>query len=87
MKTHEEVRARDTRFSWLLSLNKILDKHVTDLRGYITQEFGEPMFEVIEVVFEDGSVVGLGGEHDIVYLENYNEELYQNILDTDPDRN
>lgn len=57
--------------NWL-SLAKVMGKKIIDLEGYISAQFGldTPVFNVCHVVFEDGTLLSLEGEHDIAYVPN-----------------
>lgn len=52
-----------------ISLNKLLNSRIKDVEGRISNEFGAPHFEISRIILEDGSVIFIGGEHDIAYLE------------------
>ncbi len=56
--------------SWI-SLTKLIGKKIVDLEGYLSTEFGDPDFLLVNVVFEDGTRMGIEGEHDHPYLVNY----------------
>lgn len=68
----EENRAKHIRpgSDGRLSLVSMLGKKVIDLEGYISSEYGfdSPIFHVSGVVLEDGEILRLQGEHDIVYF-------------------
>lgn len=59
----------DGRTQWL-SISSMMGKKVVDLEGYVSQRFGfdAPVFNVCNVIFEDGTRQHLQGEHDIVYF-------------------
>lgn len=54
-----------------ISLLKLIGKQVKDIRGYLTGEFGDVVFQVTEIVFDDDSEVGVDGEHEIAYITTY----------------
>lgn len=58
-------------YPYLISLVKLTGKKIADVQGYIIKEFGEPTFKITNLVMEDGSTIGVGGEHDFPYLEPY----------------
>ena len=76
MKTHKQVLANtEARFD--LSLAKIMGKEVVDIVGYISTEFGDPVFKIGYVAFKDGSTTYAEGEHDmkrakVLYFECMN---------------
>jgi hypothetical protein len=74
---------------YLLSYNKICGRKVKDIQGYITNEFDEPVFKLCYIQFEDGTIQGVEGEHDLPYLIDYDEDtadtLY-NIWEEECDR-
>lgn len=51
-----------------LSLSSVLGKKVTDIQGYISMEFGDPVFSISKIIFEDNSSMSVEGEHDMAYL-------------------
>lgn len=58
-----------SRTQWL-SISSMMGKKVVDLEGYVSQHFGfdAPIFNVCNVIFEDGTRQHLQGEHDVVYF-------------------
>lgn len=70
MITLKEIKADNSDF--YLSLSKLMGgKKVKDIQGYLSQEFGDPVFKLCKVVFEDGTQMGCEGEHDLPYLTDY----------------
>jgi hypothetical protein len=61
--------AEEGRPQWL-SLSSMVGKKITDLEGYVSFHFGmdTPVFNVCNVVFDDGARQSLQGEHDISYI-------------------
>jgi hypothetical protein len=57
---------------YLLSLSSVVGKSVKDVHGYVSHQFGEPVFKVSKVVFDDDTEETLGGEHDIAYIDSEN---------------
>lgn len=64
-----------------ISLSKLIEKPIKDIRGYLSSEFGDAVFKLTEVEFEDGTFLGVEGEHDLPYLvqsrsdqPNYDDE-------------
>lgn len=53
---------------YLLSLSSIVGKPIKDVYGYVSGNFGFPVFECTKIVFEDGTWEDLEGEHDIAYI-------------------
>ncbi len=51
-----------------LSFSKLAGKAIVDLHGYISREFGDPVFKISTVVFADGTSVWVDGEHDMPYI-------------------
>ena len=89
MKDHKDVLVEGSDYQ--LSLVKLTGKKIKDIVGYISTEFGDPIFKLCFVVFEGGSEMGCEGEHDMPYLVNYadaviSEEQLQHVMDTDPER-
>lgn len=68
-----------------LSLNKLMEKNIVDIEGYITTEFGDPVFKISSVVFEDGTDEFAEGEHDMPYLTCVDEAIMEEVMKSDPD--
>lgn len=69
-----------------LSLRKLWGKGIKDVTGYICSEFSDPVFKICDIVFEDGTQTSVGGEHDLPFVEDYDEviaEISQKIADED----
>lgn len=56
---------------FMMSLSKLTGKKVVDVTFYIVRQYGSWMMKVCDVVFEDGSTMGVEGEHDFPYLTEY----------------
>lgn len=54
--------------SHTISLCDLIGKEIKDIQGYLTNEFGEPVFRVSTLIFEDGTSMMFEGEHDCPYL-------------------
>lgn len=85
MKTYKDVLVAGS--SWQVSLVKLAGKKIAEITGHISEEFGDPVFQMHSIVFEDGSEMGCEGEHDIAYLTNYknavlSEEQLQHLVET-----
>lgn len=91
MKTHKDVAMEGS--SYLIGLTKIVDKGIKEVVWYLSTEYDDPVFELSQIIFDDGSILGCEGEHDFPYLvtygkstpKNYNDEILSNIYKTDPD--
>ena len=89
MKKYEEVKTSD----YEIGITKITDKKVKEIHGYLSTEFGEPVFKITKVEFEDGKFLGAEGKHDFPYLtgfgdetvDGYDDDNLENIYKTDPD--
>lgn len=89
--TFQELRIPDSSFE--ISLVKLITKPIKDIRGYLTTEFGDPVFKMTKVEFEDGTFLGCEGEHDLPYLvrwgqtdqPNYDDKSLLRITKQDPD--
>lgn len=68
---------------WELSLVKLAGQQIKDVVGYLTGEFGldAPVFEITNIVLEDGTKIRVEGEHDCPYLTPYNTESIPNLSD------
>ncbi len=55
--------------NWLFSLSKFTGKKVVDITGWPTDPFGgAPVFQIYQIVFEDGTTAFAEGEHDTPYI-------------------
>ena len=57
-----------------ISLAKIMGQPIKDITGHISNEYGESLFEMSKIIFEDGSVLYAEGEHDCPYLAPYGRQ-------------
>jgi hypothetical protein len=64
-----EISNGDERWSNIL-LSKLTGQHIKDVEGFISMEFGEPVFEISRIVLGNGEKISVGGEHDIAYIED-----------------
>lgn len=53
-----------------LKLSDVKGSKVVEVKGTVSHEFGDPVFQLFSIVFEDGSEVYVGGEHDHPYVES-----------------
>ncbi len=60
--------------SFEYGLTKILGKQIKEINGYISNEYGEPTFQMTSILLEDDTSIRCEGEHDCPYLA-YNDEL------------
>lgn len=56
--------------SWQHSLSAFVGKQVVDVRGYLSNVSSDPAFKLTAIVFDDGTVLDVGGEHDFPYIED-----------------
>jgi hypothetical protein len=74
-----------------VSLRKLVGgKRIADIICSMGDEYSDSAVTIDAIVLEDGSILTLQGEHDIVYLHDYNhllpdEEVFENIFHTNPD--
>ena len=70
-----------------LSLSKLAGKKIADIVGYASSPFGGAIFLISYIVFDDGTKINVGGEHDTPYLEedgnlpNLNEDTLQRFAE------
>lgn len=48
---------------------------IVDVYGYISNEFGDPVFKLCRIALSDGTAVDVAGEHDLPYLYNDPEKF------------
>ena len=68
MKKIADVTAEGSTYE--ISIVKLIGKPISDIVGYLTNEFGDATFQMCRVVFEDGTDLWCEGEHDLPYLTN-----------------
>lgn len=88
MKTIEEVTIDGTT-DGNISLVKLTALKIKDIEGYISNEFGDPVFKLSKIVFENDKEVWTEGEHDIAYIGSDGdiEELKDDYLnELDPNK-
>lgn len=49
-------------------LSAVAGRRVAEVAGYVSNEFGDPVFQLTRVIFEDGTSADVEGEHDCPYL-------------------
>lgn len=71
------------RREYELSLNEILPKHnpITDIYGYISEEFGDKNFKITRIELHSGETLDVEGEHDMPYISD-DKFLTQEILES-----
>jgi hypothetical protein len=77
------------RSTYELDLAKLIGSPIIEVTGYLSMEFGDPVFKLCHIYFADGTHVNVEGEHDMPYLTdsgihspaNYNSELMQQLYD------
>ena len=70
-----------TNDNWTqISLSKLTGQHIKDIVGYVSMEFGDPVFNVSQIILGNGDKLNMEGEHDIAFIGD-NDEKYN--LDDD----
>jgi hypothetical protein len=72
-----------------LGLTRLIGKAITEVRGYVADNGGGPVFKLTRIEFEDGTFLGVAGEYHFPYLvergrepqPNYNAETLERLLD------
>ena len=64
MNKHDYLKVSD----YEIGLTLLLNKKVKEVRGYLSWKYDEPTFELTKIEFEDGTMLGVEGEHDFPYL-------------------
>lgn len=68
--------------SYEIDLLKLVGKRVKAITGYLSMEFGyDPSFKLCQIVFEDGTSMGVEGEHDFPYVVEWRLEKQPNFND------
>jgi len=61
-----------TGSTYALSLSKLVGKKIADVTFYVSRfDENTPVIKLCEIVFEDGSEMGIEGEHDMPYATTY----------------
>lgn len=85
MITDNDIRAEGE--TYLRSLTKLVGKPIKDIHGYIADIGGGATFKLSKVILEDGTKLGIEGEHDFPYLvewdsqPNFDEDTLQRLYD------
>lgn len=85
MVTHADLTMGDSGYE--IGLTKLIGKSIKEVRGYLTGELGGVTFKMTRIEFEDGTMLGCEGEHDLPYVvnwdtqPNWNEETLQRLYD------
>lgn len=58
-------------------LSELIGKRIVEIEGYPSNEFGDPVFKIVQVVFDDGSKLWVEGEHDMPYIPIPDNEIIQ----------
>ena len=72
MLTYNDCRVPDSTYE--ISLNRLIGKPAVDVRGYLVKEWGEPSFKITHIELADGTLLHVGGEHDLPYLEDLEKQ-------------
>lgn len=81
MKT-DDFKAEGDVLDFELSISKLAGRKIRDVAGYISY-FGKNTvaFKITGIHFEDGSELGVEGEHDFPYITVYDEDAFPNFSD------
>lgn len=77
--TITDVRCPDDNYE--ISLTQLTGYSIKDIRGLLMREHGAVYFVVSSIEFEDGSRIGVEGEHDFPYLDMYPKYPIPNMDD------
>lgn len=81
-KAAQYKRPYDNELGYKFSLDLLAGCEIVDVRGWLTNEFGDVTFKLVDIVVKlpDGTLSKLRveGEHDFPYIADYS-----NILDED----
>lgn len=76
MGTFEELKTSD----YEIGLSKLVGP-IKEVHGYLSKEFGDPVFLMTRIEFTDGTELGCEGEHDSPYLVSYGESTPASYTD------
>ena len=87
--TLDSIRIPDTQYT--IGLTRLTGLKIREVLGYLSQEFGDTIFKITALELEDGSLIGVEGEHDFPYLSTYarypipnmDEETLDRLYDED----
>lgn len=75
--TFEQIKEAGSDYR--ISLVKLTGLKIVDIVGTLTNEFGEPVFQLCDIVFEDNTEADVEGEHDLPYLTIYGDNAPPNL--------
>lgn len=64
----DEVKLDGSEFE--LSLSKLTGLKIKDVGFYVTEQRGEMLAVLTDILFEDGTKIGVGGAYDMAFLES-----------------
>lgn len=64
--TLKDIKAENSTYA--ISLVKLTGLKVKDIKGYISCDFGDPVFKLCDIVFENELELDCQGEHDLPYV-------------------
>lgn len=68
MITIKDIKLSNSNYEHGLSL--LVGQKIKEVRGYFSAPFGDPAFKITHIELEDGTLLGVGGEHDFPYVES-----------------
>ena len=78
---YKDIQVED---SYRCSLSKLVGKSIKDIHGIIAGEYGNPVFKLSVIVFDDDTELDVEGEHDFPYLTgeqpNYDCDTLETLL-------
>lgn len=67
--------------TWEVDLLKVLGSKVKSISGYVSREFGDPVFKISSIELEDGRTKFVEGEHDFPYVCVDDERLMEALCE------
>lgn len=77
--THADLIHEDS--SYEIDLLKLVGKRAKAITGYLATDFGHTSFKLCRIVFEDGTSMGVEGEHDFPYVVEWARETQPHFDD------
>ena len=65
--TYKDITVKG-KYTNYVSLKTLVGKEIRDVMGYLSAGYGEPVFQMTKIIFQDDTYLSCEGEHDFAYL-------------------
>lgn len=73
----DDIRVPNSKYR--ISLLKLIGKGIADIQGSLSREYGDISFVLSNIVFDDGTEMGIEGEHDFPYVTEFSPQPQPNF--------